>query len=143
MATKLRAFFLFILLLAGCTPLPPSPEDIQAKKFEVVPGKAVIYLVREVGDFSPASTRVNVGDKVQVTTYPGTYYRWETPPGKHTIAGDGQDYASITVQVEAGRIYYVVQRVVGTRAPSSTFQIIGEAEGRAAVMRSVLLVPNQ
>jgi hypothetical protein len=64
-------------------------------------------------------------------------------PGKHTIAGAGQDYASITVQVESGGIYFVQQQVAGTRAPSSAFQLVGEAQGRAAVMRSVLLVPGQ
>ena len=138
-----QILILIALALAGCTQLPPTPQDIQAKKFEAVPDQAVIYLVRDVADFSPAGTRVNVGDKIQVTTYPGTYYRWEVPPGKHTISGDGQDYASITVQVEAGKIYFVVQRVVGTRAPSSTFELIDGEQGRAAVMRSVLLVPGQ
>lgn len=130
-------------MLAGCVQAPPTPEDVQAKKFEAVPGKAVIYLVRDVADFSPAGTQVDVGDKVRVTTYPGTYYRWEAPPGQHKIAGYGQDDASITVRVEAGKLYFVVQRVEGTRAPSSTFQLIDEAQGRAAVTRAVLLVPGQ
>jgi hypothetical protein len=143
MTVERRAFLLSMLLLAGCTQLPPTSQDLEAKKFEAVPGRAVVYLVRDVADFSPAGTPVNVGDKVQVTTYPGTYYRWVAAPGNHTIAGAGQDYASITVQAEAGRIHFVQQQVVGTRAPSSAFQLVGEAQGRPAVMRSVLLVPGQ
>ena len=34
------------LLLGGCAQLPPTPEDIQAKRFEVPPDKSVIYVVR-------------------------------------------------------------------------------------------------
>ena len=125
--------------LAGCQQLPPSPQDLQAKKFEAAPGKAVIYVVRDVPDFSSIQSQISVGDRLLLTTYPGTYYRWEVPAGKHTIAGYAEDSGTITVQVEPGKIYFVQQRVLGMRAPSSHFELVGEAQGRAAVMRAVLL----
>jgi hypothetical protein len=127
------------MLLAGCVQLPPSPEDLQAKKFEAVPDKAVIYLVRDSPDFSDVQAQIRVGDKLLLKTYPGTYYRWEVPAGKHTITGYGEDIGTITVQVERGRIYFVQQRVTGLRVPSSHFELVREPEGRAAVLRSVLL----
>jgi hypothetical protein len=127
------------MLLAGCVQLPPSPEDLQAKKFEAVPDKAVIYLVRDSPDFSDVQAQIRVGDKLLFKTYPGTYYRWEVPAGKHTITGYGEDIGTITVQVERGRIYFVQQRVTGLRVPSSHFELVREPEGRAAVLRSVLL----
>ena len=129
------------LTLSGCQQLPPSPEDLQAKKFEAVPDKAVIYLVRDAMDLSDVQSQIRVGDKLLLKTYPGTYYRWEVPAGMHTITGYGGDIGTITVQVERGRIYFVQQRVVGMRVPSSRFELVSEPQGRAAVMRSVLLLP--
>jgi len=127
------------LTLAGCQQLPPSPEDLQAKKFEAVPDKAVIYVVRDAMDLGDVQAQIRVGDKLLLKTNPGTYYRWEVPAGKHTITGYAEDIGTITVQVERGRIYFVQQRVVGMRVPSSRFELVGEPEGRAAVLRSVLL----
>jgi hypothetical protein len=129
------------LTLSGCQQLQPSPEDLQAKKFEAVPDKAVIYLVRDAMDLSDVQSQIRVGDKLLLKTYPGTYYRWEVPAGMHTITGYGGDIGTITVQVERGRIYFVQQRVVGMRVPSSRFELVSEPQGRAAVMRSVLLLP--
>ena len=129
------------LTLTGCQQLPPSPEDLQAKKFEAVPDNAVIYLARDAPDFSPLQSQASVGDKMMLKTYPGTYYRWEVPAGRHTITGFGEDSGTITVQGEPGKIYFVQQRVVGMLVPSSHFELVGEAQGRAAVMRAVLLLP--
>jgi hypothetical protein len=139
MGRVLSIAFAMALTLTGCQQLPPSPEDLQAKKFEAVPDKAVIYLVRDSPDFSDVQAQIRVGDKLLFKTYPGTYYRWEVPAGKHTITGYGEDIGTITVQVERGRIYFVQQRVTGLRVPSSHFELVREPEGRAAVLRSVLL----
>jgi hypothetical protein len=46
-----------VLVLAGCQQIPLTPEDIQARKFEPVPDKAVIYLVRDNPDFSTKAAR--------------------------------------------------------------------------------------
>jgi len=133
-----RALVLAILL-AGCTPLPPTPQDVQAKQFEAVPDKAVIYVVRDSLDFSDVAAQIYVGENLLPATYPGTYYRWVVPPGRHTISGYGQDSGKITVEVQQGRIYFVQQRVTYLRVISSSFEIVSEAQGRAAVLRSVLL----
>ena len=136
-----RRLLTILVLLAGCQQLPLTPEDSRARKFETVPDRAVIYLVRDTADFSDAETPVLLGN-VQVKTNAGTYYRWVVPAGKHTISGFGADAGSITLQVERGRIYFVQQSVMGTRVPSSTFQTVSEAAGRAAVQRSVLVAPR-
>ena len=131
-----------ILTLAGCTQLPLTPADIQARKFEAVPDKAVIYLVRDNPDSSEAEAPISLGDTVRLTTYPGTYYRWEVAPGTHRIMSFGGDTGRISVQAERGRIYFVQQRVVGMRlAPDSTFELVSESAGRTVVLRSVLLTP--
>lgn len=134
-----RLLILIALGLAGCTPLPPSPQDLEAKKFEAVPGKAVIYVVRDSLDFSDDAALIYVGETLLPATYPGTYFRLVVPTGKHTIVGYGQDSGTITVEVQQGRIYFVQQRVTYLRVINSNFALVGEAQGRAAVLRSVLL----
>ncbi len=134
-----RLLILIALGLAGCTQLPPSPQDIQAKKFETVPGEAVIYVVRDSLDFSNVQAPIYIGKKLLLTTYPGTYYRWVVPAGRHTIVGYGQDSGTITVEVGQGRIYFVQQRVSHISVTNSAFELVSEAQGRAAVLRSVLL----
>lgn len=134
-----RILFLAVLL-AGCVQLPPTPQDIQAKKFERVPDKAVVYVVRGFPDFSENGATIWLGDSATITTYPGTYYRWEVPPGRHRIVGFGGDTGAITLAAEAGRIYFVQQRVSRFfRYDQSYFQLVDERQGRAAVMRAVLL----
>ena len=137
--TRISRVFMLAILLAGCTPLPLTPQDLEARKFEVVPGKAVIYMVRDTLDFSDVQSQIRIGDDLLLKTYPGTYYRWEVPAGKHTIAGYGEDNGTITVAAEQGRIYFVQQRVTYLRVISSTFALVSEPQGRAAVLRSVLL----
>jgi hypothetical protein len=135
-----RALFL-ALLLAGCEQLPLTPQDLQAKKFEAVPDKAVIYVVRDYPDFSDVAATIYLGDAAgMITTYAGTYYRWEAEPGTHRISGFAGDMGAIVLRVEAGRIYYVQQRVsVFFRFAQSYYQLVAEPQGRAAVMRAVLL----
>lgn len=131
---------LLSLLLAGCAQLPPTPQDIQAKKFENLPERAVIYLVRGDPDFNRVPATVWLGETSTITTYPGTYYRWEVSPGRHRIAGFGVDNGSITLQVEAGKIYYVQHN---TRPwidyAMSYFQLVSEPQGRSLVMRGELI----
>jgi len=133
--------FLLSILLAGCVQLPLTPEDIQARKFESVPGKAVIYLVRDSPDFSSVGAPIWFGDKLRITTYRGTYFRWEVPVGAHKITGANADTGIITVDAQSGRIYFVQQRVapMGRDVGSSSFEHASEANGRAAVLRAVLL----
>jgi len=134
-----RLLILIALGLAGCTPLPLTPQDLEARKFEPVPGKAVIYVVRDSLDFSNDGAQIYIGENLLPATYPGTYFRLVVPAGRHTIVGYGQDSGTITVEVEQGRIYFVQQRVTHLRVINSNFALVSEPQGRAAVLRSVLL----
>ena len=132
---------LFALLLAGCAPLPPSPQDIEAKRFERAPGKAVIYLVREYQDFTDEPSTVLLNDQMMGSTYRGTYFRWVVDPGRHQIRGYAGDNGSITLDVAADRIYFVQQSVsrMFHGFAQSFFRPIPEPYGRAAVMRGELV----
>src|SRR5205085_12524377 len=98
---------LLAFVLVGRAPLPPSPQDIEAKRFELVPGKAVIYLVRDRPDISREAATVMLDDNMMGTTYPGTYFRWVVQPGRHQIRGFAGDAGSITIDVAPDRMYFL------------------------------------
>jgi len=137
-----RLAWLLVLLLAGCVPQPPlTAADIQARRFELPAGKAAIYIVRDDPDFSDEPAAISLDGEGLVTTFPGTYYRWEVEPGVHRITGFGADAGGITLDVQADRLYFVQQRVSRLlfRSPLSHFFLIPEPHGRAVVHRSVLV----
>ena len=129
------------LLLAGCAQLPPSAQDIQAKRFEPVPDKAVIYVVRQPMDSQePGGLLMDNGE--QVTTLAGTYYRWEVSPGMHRILGLNPANVSLTLSTEPGRIYFLRHTVLGTLRSGpqlAALTPIDEALGRRLVSDSQLV----
>ena len=128
------------LTCAACAPLPPSPADLQAKKFEPLPDRGVIYIVRAEAGFNRDGATLLLDDTVMITTYPGTYYRWEVAPGSHRIAGYASDPGNIAVNVEQGKITFVQQWVsFGMLGPRSRFSQVPSNQGRAVVMQSELI----
>lgn len=131
-------------LLAGCAQLPPSPQDIEAKKFESIPGKAAIYVVRDpmsVGLGAP----IWLGQGAQITLWQGNYLRWVVEPGSYTVAGIGASTASISIQAQAGKIYFVHFRVEGNiriGVSNSALSMMDDQAGRALVRQAVLVVPE-
>ena len=127
-----------LLLLGGCAGLAPQSQDAEAKRFEPLPGKAVIYLVRGESLYSDRAVPVWLGDFIMITTYPDTFFRWEVAPGTHRISGHDTDFGTITVAAEPGRVYFVMQQL-SYRHDISYFTLIEEPVGRAAVRCAALL----
>jgi len=130
---------LIAVTMAGCAPLPPSPQDMQAKQFQSVTDKAVIYVVRNDPDIRGGAVPLTLDNTGGATTYPGTFIRWEVAPGPHRIVGMGSDPGRITLNTEAGRVYYVRQMVTGWGSPISSLQLVSEQDGRAVAMRGTLV----
>lgn len=130
-----------VFAFAGCAQIPPSPQDAEAKKFNSVPDKSVIYIVRgRVGP--PLGETISLNDQLQITTWTGTYYRWETEPGAHHIQGFAPSGASIRLTTEPGKIYFVRHVVIGTwrDGVQNTFlEPMDEGTGRAFVKDAQLL----
>ncbi len=57
------------MLVAGCAARPPSPQDLQAKRFETLPDKSVVYLYRDASDFSNNPATFIVDAQQQGATY--------------------------------------------------------------------------
>lgn len=132
---------LLLVTLAGCAPLPPSPQDIEAKRFQLVPGKAVVYLVRDMPDLTREAATVMLDDNMMGSTYPGTYFRWVVEPGRHQIRGFAGDAGSIAIDVPAAGLYFVQQSVrpAINGFAQSYFRPVPEPYGRTAVLRGELV----
>ena len=130
------------LLLAGCAQMPPSAEDMQAKRFEPVADKAVIYVVRAPVDSFEVSG-LALDDGQQITTQRNSYYRWEVAPGTRRIAGVGPAMESVTLSAAAGRVYFLEHTVIGDPHDGgvqlTALRQVGEQAGRNLVLRSQLL----
>jgi hypothetical protein len=130
-----------VLAVAGCVGLAPEAHDLEAKKFQPLPDKGVIYLVRGEPLYSDRPVPVWLGNHIMITTYPDTFFRWEVQPGVHRISGHDTDFGTITVAAEPGRVYFVMQQL-SYRHDISYFTMIEELDGRAAVRRATLLKGN-
>lgn len=122
------------LAVTGCAPIPPSSQEISDKKMETMPGRGVVYIVQTpIGEYSAG---VAFDDGTQITTYPGTFYRWVAAPGTYTIRSTGGNLsASIKLQIEAGNIYFVEHYVTGIRGSTTDSRLhrISDEAGRRLV----------
>ena len=131
---------LLAFIAASCAQLPPTPRDIEAKKFQTLPDKAVIYIVRPLVDGNVDGPLIIPGGLI--ATQQGTYYRAEVPPGTHRIAAAGAWSAAVIVQTEAGKIYFVEQTATGGARDgllSMSLRRIDESRGRKMVTDAQLL----
>jgi len=135
-------YLIVAALLAGCSQLPPSPQDTEAKKFESIPGKAAIYVVRDPQSVG-LGAQLWLDQGAQITMFPGNYHRWVVEPGPHTIAAIGVSPASITIQSQAGKVYFVHYRLEGASSRegvvNSALKLMDDQAGRARVMQAVLV----
>jgi hypothetical protein len=138
----MRTISIAALLLAGCVQIPPSAEDIQAKRFEPVPDKAVIYVVRAPIDSFEVSG-LAIDDGQQITTQRNSYYRFEVAPGTRRVSGVGPAMESVTLAAAPGRIYFLEHTVIGDPTDGgvqlTALRQVGEQAGRELVSRSQLL----
>jgi hypothetical protein len=131
---------IFVVLLAGCVAQPPSPQDLQAKRFETIPDKAVVYLYRDRPDFVDNPAGLVLDGQSLGSTYPGTYYRLELAPGRHRIAGFAGDAGVVVFDTQPAKLYFVrhiVSRLL--QFDQSFFHFVSEAQGRNSVSRYELL----
>ena len=138
----MRRILLSLMLVAGCTQLPPTPEDIQAKRFETVPDRAVIYVARQRLDSNEGASLL-LDDRMSITTFRGTYYRWEVAPGTHRISGLGNGTELVTLNTAPGKLYFVQHTVLSDPEDKvvilTRLREVSEEAGRTLVSRAQLL----
>lgn len=131
---------LLALLVAGCVQLPPTPADLQAKKFEPVADKSVIYVVRPPVDSDHPGV-LSIDGVLQVPTMPGTYHRVEVQPGSHLIEGIIPPSVRMVLDTQPGQIYFLRLTVRGTSRGGPTtvgLQRASPEHGRQLVSQATL-----
>ena len=126
------------LFAAGCAQVPTGPEYQRDTTFETLPDRSVIYVVRTPLDSSESSGLI-LNERVQFTTFSGSFYRWEVAPGTHRVAGFASASESVTLTTVPGGIYFLEHTVRGNRRDGvllTSLRQVGAPEGRAMVARS-------
>ncbi|MPZ47157.1 MAG: hypothetical protein GEV05_28105 [Betaproteobacteria bacterium] len=102
----------------------------------------MIYVVRTPLDSSEPQSLI-LNERGTVTTLPGTYYRWEVPPGRHHVEGFGFGGESVTLTTEPGGVYFLEHTVIGDPHDGgvqlTALRRVGDQYGRKLVMRSQLV----
>ena len=131
------------MVIAACVPIQQSSQQIEEQKMQAVPGKAVVYIVQD--SFRDYNAGLALDDGKEIRMWPGTFFRWVTNPGTHLIrSSDGHLNASINLQVDAGKVYFVQHSVTGIRGSSTDARLrkLDERTGRQLVTSGTLCCPD-
>jgi len=133
-----------MLVMAGCASVPMSDpqKDAALKTFSVPTDKAAIYVYRNENFGAAIKMPVTLDGKVLGNTAAKTYLYSEVTPGSHQLVSKAETDSTLTVDVVAGKIYYVWQEVkMGFIKGRSKLQLVDETTGQAGVKESKLAAP--
>lgn len=130
-----------LLTLGGCasTPQASRERDADAKSFETHPNAATLYVYRGPFNTEWDHNVLYVDGRLIGSTVPGTYFRINVVPGRHTLHGTGHDLGHLTIDARPGSIYFVDLAVI---AGHSSYRTVTAAEGRKAVAECCVLLEN-
>ena len=137
MRFRIAAFILVsAAALCGCASVPMAPiaADNQAKQFQPVPDKGVLYIYRSESFGGAVKMDVMVDSALIGDTAAETYFRMELPPGKHTIVSKAENTDEVDIDVQPGQLYFVWQEVkMGILYARNKLHIVQAGEGEAGV----------
>lgn len=130
------------VLLTGCASVPmATPEqDSKAKQFSTASDKANIYIYRNETMGSAVKMPllldgVSVGDTVAKT-----YILKQVSPGTHNIVSKTENDATLNLDAQAGKNYYVWQEVkMGVWAARSELHEVDASKGQKAIKECKLI----
>ncbi len=130
------------VLFAGCASVPmASPEqDSKAKQFSTTGGKANIYIYRDETMGSAIKMPLLIDGMSVGDTVAHSYVLKEVSPGSHTIVSKTENDATLNVNAQAGKNYFVWQEVkMGMMTAGSALHEVDAAKGQAAVKECKLV----
>ena len=136
------AVLLGVLGMSGCASVPMADKsaDAQAKQFQPAPDKAKVYVYRNEVMGAAVKMPVLIDNQSVGDTTSKTYIEKDLQPGPHTITSKTEKDSTITIDMLAGKIYYVWQEVkMGMFAARSQLHEVDEAKGQAGVRESELI----
>ena len=144
MRVMVKGLLLTLALMgAGCAsvPLAPPEEDTAAKQFEAPEEKAALYIYRDQNFGGALKLKVTLDDKPLGATAPKTYFRTEVEPGSHVIKGIAENKDTVTLEAEAGQVYFIWQQIkMGIMSARNDMQLVDEQKGKAGVSKSKLIL---
>ncbi|WP_082604030.1 DUF2846 domain-containing protein, partial [Acidovorax sp. Root217] len=131
------------LALVGCTAPRAKPDaDLKAKQFTPQAETASLYIYRSEMTGASAPMTVSVNNQSLGKTNARTYYQLEVAPGSYTVVSSADNTSTVTVEAEAGKSYYVWQKVtmsMGSGTARAQVSLVNEAQGQKGVLASKLL----
>jgi uncharacterized protein YceK len=125
-----------VVLASGCASVQMASEqqDSAAKSYAVKPGTANIYVYRNEQMGAAIKMPVALNGKLVGDTAAKTYLLLQVPPGSHTIVSKTENDATLAVNAQAGRNYFVWQEVkMGMMTARSLLHLVDEPTGKAGV----------
>ncbi|HWM42282.1 MAG TPA: DUF2846 domain-containing protein [Burkholderiales bacterium] len=125
-----------VVLASGCASVPMASQemDTAAKSYAVKPGTANIYVYRNEQMGAAIKMPVALNGKLVGDTGAKTYLLLQVPPGKHQLVSKTENDATLAVNAEAGRNYFVWQEVkMGMMVARSQLHLVDEPTGKAGV----------
>ena len=136
------AVLLGVLGMSGCASVPMADKsaDAQAKQFQPAPDKAKVYVYRNEVMGAAVKMPVLIDNQSVGDTTSKTYIEKDLQPGPHTITSKTEKDSTITIDMLAGKIYYVWQEVkMGVWKARSTLHLMSTADGQKGVRSCDLL----
>lgn len=122
----------------AASPFTTAQQDAAAKRFQADAEKATIYVYRDqrlLG--ATAVLPVIVNGRVAGATAPRSYFVWRLEPGDITISSmTAEKIATVELKVKPGELYFVRQKALfGFANPGVSLQVVGQQDGRSAVLK--------
>lgn len=131
-----------VATLSGCASVQKADVNASqhAKVFKPLTDKAVVYVYRDEILGAAIKMPVKVDDMVAGQTGPKSFLQLALPPGHHVIGSLSEKDASLPLDVEAGKTYYVWQEVkMGVMSARSQLHLVSTDVGQAGVRKCDLL----
>jgi len=126
-----------VALFSGCAsvPLASSATDSKSKEFQPLPDRASVYIYRNENFGAAISMTVSLNKLTLGQTAAETYFHVNVPPGRYTVESISENVSSVTLNLDAGKNYFVWQEVkMGMWSGRSALQQVDDAKGRAGVL---------
>ena len=136
------AFSGALLVLCACAsvPMASAERDLAAKKFEVPPDEAHLYVYRDETFGAAIKLPVLVDGRHVGDTAPYTFLLVPVIAGPHVVVSKSEVDSELRFTAENGKAYFVWQEVkFGVFAARSELHIMKGKQGRAAVATCSLI----
>lgn len=109
--TRAFLFGILVVLVSGCASTKQSVRipDVSVPVEDAT--KARIYVIRPALFGGAVQMKVTDNDGLIGKTGPQSYLVWERAPGEAFVTSKAEKPCSVTLEVEAGKAYYILQRV--------------------------------